>query len=379
MFSKHLLSGGRRVALVHDYLNQFGGAERVVCELASTFPGAPIYTSVYHRDLTWPEFDRAEVLTTWLQHLPLSRKRFKWLLPAYPFVFAGMRLSGYDLVISSSSSFAKGIQVDPGTTHICYCHTPTRFLWFYDDYVERERLSTGTRRLLAPLIEVLKTWDLVTCHRPDHYIANSTTVQRRIREIYHRESRVIFPPVNVHRFAVSALDQGFYLIVSRLVSYKRIDLAVEAFNRLGLPLVVIGDGPHRRALEASSGPNVRFLGYRSDREVDSYFQQCRGFIFPGTEDFGITPLEANACGKPVIAYAAGGALDTIVEGLNGTFFSAPTAEALAEAVLRAERTPWNPRAIRTHAEQFSPEVFRRHLLEFVAEVSEGRVLATAQP
>jgi len=357
-----------KIAIVHDYLNQFGGAERVVCELAKIYGDAPIYTSIYHPDMTWPELQHSEVRHSWLQNLPFSRKMFKILLPLYPLVFAGMKLSGYDVVISSSSSFAKGIAVDKGTIHICYCHSPTRFLWFFEEYMHRASYGSLIKGLLPPIVEILKNWDLIICHRPDYYIANSSTVQKRIRRIYHRESQIIHPPVDVHRFNVSYSDQGYYLIVSRLLAYKSIDLAVQAFNELGLPLVIVGDGPHRKSLEMMARNNIQFTGYLPDGEVSCYFERCRAFILPGEEDFGITLLEANACGKPVIAYRAGGALDTIFEGINGIFFDEKTAESLAAAIQTSIRTSWDPALIHAQAEKFSADAFRQKVFNFVGQV-----------
>ena len=361
-----------KVAIVHDYLNQAGGAERVVCELAALYREAPIYTSIYNPDTTWPELKDASIYTSWLQHLPFSHKYFKLLLPFYPSVFGGLKVAGYDVIISSSSSFAKGVQTDERTIHICYCHSPTRFLWFYDDYVRKERYAETLKRLPFPLIGLmvymLRNWDLVACHRPDYYIANSVAVQGRIRKIYHRDSCVIHPPVDVERFQVSMLDEGYYLIVSRLNAYKRIDLVIQAFNELSLPLVVVGDGPQRKVLEKMAGPNIHFKGRLPDQEVTRYFEGCRAFIFPGEEDFGITPLEANACGKPVIAYASGGALDSIREGLNGVFFHAQTVPALKEAVRSSREMDWDPKAIRVHAEGFGPKVFQQKIAEFVRQV-----------
>lgn len=357
-----------KIAIVHDYLNQFGGAERLVCELAKIDRDAPLYTSIYHPDMTWPELRHFDIRSSWLQSVPFSHKIFKILLPLYPFVFGGMKLSGYDVVISSSSAFAKGVTVDKETIHICYCHTPPHFLWFFEEYMHRDDYGHLAKRLLKPIVEVLKNWDLVICHRPDYFIANSSTVQKRIRKIYHRESRIIHPPVDVDRFNVSHRSQGYYLIVSRLLAYKRIDLAVQAFNKLGLPLVIVGSGPHRKSLEAIAQDNIQFTGYLPDKEVSRYFEHCQAFILPGEEDFGITLLEANACGKPVIAYRAGGALDTIVESLNGVFFYEKTAESLVSAIQTSVRTSWDPMLIRAHAEKFGPNAFRQKVLNFVHEV-----------
>jgi glycosyltransferase involved in cell wall biosynthesis len=361
-----------QLAIVHDYLNQFGGAERVVCELSALYREAPIYTSIYNPDLTWPELKDASIRTSWLQRLPFSHRYFKLLLPFYPSVFGGLKLSGYDVILSSSSSFAKGVQTDEGTIHICYCHSPTRFLWFYDDYVRKERYAETLKRLPFPvvglMVYMLRNWDLVACHRPDYYIANSVAVQGRIRKIYHRDSCVIHPPVDVERFRVSTFDEGYYLVVSRLIAYKRIDLVIQTFNELGLPLVVVGDGPQRRVLEKMAQSNIYFKGHLPDQEVNRYFEGCRAFIFPGEEDFGITPLEANACGKPVIAYASGGALDSVQEGLNGVFFHTQTVSALKEAILSSTKMEWDPKEIRVHAEGFSPEVFKQKIAQFVQQV-----------
>jgi glycosyltransferase involved in cell wall biosynthesis len=361
-----------KVAIVHDYLSQFGGAERVVCEMAKIFQDAPIYTSIYFSDLTWPDLQNHRVVTTWLQNVPGSRRHFKALLPLYPLVFNGLGLEEYDLVISSSSSFAKGINVRKGAIHICYCHTPTRFLWSFDDYLNRQGFSEVTRPLLRPMVHWLQRWDLGAARKPDYFVANSTVVQQRIRRTYGRDARVIHPPVNVERFKVSHHSDDFYLIVSRLLSYKRIDLAVEAFNRLGLPLVIVGDGPDRAYLQRIAGCNITFTGYLSDTQVLDYFYRCRAFIFPGEEDFGIAPLEANACGKPVVAYRAGGALDTVDHGKSGLFFDRQVPEALVHAVLASREIPWNPDTIRAHAETFCPDTFRQKMVEFVWEVTSRR-------
>ena len=365
-----------KVAIVHDYLNQFGGAERVVCELAKIFTDAPIYTSIYYPDHTWPDLKHSKVVTSWLQQLPIDRRYFKALLPLYPLTFAQMRIRGFDVVISSSSSFAKGISVDPDTIHICYCHTPTRFLWSVEDYLGRPRLGPLAQQLLQPMLKSLRQWDLEAARKPDYFIANSSIVKQRIARVYGREARVIHPSVNVHRFKVSSCSEDFYLIVSRLLSYKRIDVAVEAFNRLGLPLVIIGDGPDRAYLQRLADSHITFTGYLPDDQVKDYFGRCRAFIFPGEEDFGIAPLEANACGKPVIAYRAGGALDTVVEEQSGLFFDEPAAEALMASVLRSRQIQWDPQLIRRHSEVFCPENFKRSMVEFIREVSSSRRVHT---
>jgi glycosyltransferase involved in cell wall biosynthesis len=358
-----------KVAIVHDYLSQFGGAERVVSEMARIFRDAPIYTSIFHPEMTWPEFNHYRVFTSWLQNVPGSKRYFKLLLPLYPIVFEQMYFENYDVVISSASSFAKGINVSPDVIHICYCHAPTRFLWSFDDYLNRQGIGTWSRNFLRPVIDALQHWDLRAARKPDYFLANSSVVKQRIARIYGRDAQVIHPPVNVHRFEVAHKSENFYLIVSRLLSYKRIDIAIEAFNRLGLPLVIVGDGPDRGYLERLAKSNVTFTGYLNDTKVLDYFYRCRAFVFPGEEDFGIAPLEANACGKPVIAYRAGGTLDTVINGESGLFFDEQNAESLVNAVQDSQKVAWDPDGIRIHAESFCPENFQQKMVNFVGEVA----------
>ncbi|MDI3257918.1 MAG: glycosyltransferase [Kyrpidia sp.] len=357
-----------KVAIVHDYLVQMGGAERVVAALHRLYPEAPIFTTVLDRTRLLSELSDAQIYTSWAQRLPGIRRHFRAYLPVYPPATRTLDLRGYDVILSSSSAFAKGIRVPEGAVHICYCHTPMRFAWEYDAYVSRERLPGFARRALRPYIRYLQEWDVRTARSVDLFIANSTAVQERIRVRYGREAEVIFPPVETARFTPVERVENYYLVVSRLVSYKRIDLAVEAFNRLGLPLWIVGDGPDRERLRGLARPHVRFLGRVSDDEVADLMARCRGLVFPGEEDFGITPLEANAAGRPVIAYRGGGALDTVREGLNGLFFDQPDAEALAAAVRRAEDMSWDASAIRGHAKGFDRAVFEARIRQFVDEV-----------
>jgi len=358
------MSTSPRIAIVHDYLNQLGGAERVVAALHTIFPWAPIFTSIVDRQRLWPELRDADIRTSWMQRLPGLRKHFKKYLLLYPLVFERLDLRGFDVVISSSSAFARGTRRPPGGRHICYCHTPPRFLWDYPRYVEREEFGRATRTVLPAMVALLRVWDRRTAGRPDQYVANSTVVRDRIRRIYRREAIVVPPPVEVTRFR-TASPEGYYLIVSRLNPYKRIDLAVEAFDRLGLPLVVIGDGPARRSLEAMAGPTIRFLGHLPDSEVARYYAGCEAFVFPGEEDFGITVLEANASGRPVVAYRAGGVLDTVRDGVTGVLFDTPSAESLAEAVRRHRASRWESGVIRRHAESYGSDAFRERLMAVV--------------
>jgi glycosyltransferase involved in cell wall biosynthesis len=366
-----------KVAIVHDYLNQMGGAERVVVALHRLFPEAPIYTSIFDPGSTWPELRTADVRATWMQRLPGMPTHFKKYLLLYPGAIEGLRLEGYDLVLSSSSAYAKGARVGAGALHVCYCHNPMRFIWDYDRYVRGERVGPAARALLPLVRAYLRRWDLRTAGRPHAYIANSSAVAGRIRRYYGRSSEVIPPPVRLGPEPSGDGPADYYLVVSRLSGYKRLDLAVEAFNRLGLPLLVVGDGPARAALEREAGPGIRFLGRRPDHEVAELYASCRGLVVPGEEDFGITLVEANAAGRPVIAYAGGGALDIIVDGMTGVLAPAQTADAIAEGVRRAEATRWDARAIRRHAERFGEASFRDRLVAFLEGLI-GRPLSPAR-
>jgi glycosyltransferase involved in cell wall biosynthesis len=347
-----------KVAIVHDYLNQSGGAERVVGALHQMFPRAPIYTTILDRSSLWPELRDADIRTSWMQYLPGLKRHFKKYLPLFPVAIESLDLHDYDLVISSSSAFAKGAKVRQGARHICYCHSPMRFAWDYERYVEREGFGPAVRLALRPVIRALRRWDVRTADRPHVFVANSSIVGERIRRCYGRSSEVVFPPVEIGRFTTSSDLGDYYLVVSRLNPYKRIDLAVRAFTEAARPLVVVGDGPYRAALEAMAGPTIRFLGRVPDEHIAGYYARCRGLIFPGEEDLGITPLEANASGRPVVAYRAGGALDTVIDGKTGVYFKEQTVGSLHDAVSRCEAVTWFPDDLRRHAERFSVTAFR---------------------
>ncbi len=358
-----------KIAIVHDFLNQRGGAERVVAVFHEMFPEAPIFTSIVNREALWPELASAEIRPSWMQKLPALKRHFKKYLPLYPKAIESFNLREYDLIISSSSAFAKGAIKGQNALHICYCYTPMRFVWDYQDYVEKEDINTILRGILPLFLGGLKKWDLKTSGRPDHYIAISSTVKCRIKKIYGMDAEVIFPPVDVQKYKIGTQTGDFYLIVSRLNPYKRIDLAIEAFNRMGLPLKIIGSGPFLGALKNLARSNVSFVGRLEDREVADYYAACKALVFPGIEDFGIVPLEANAAGRPVIAFKGGGALDTIVEGVNGLFFQQGTVESLLEAVKSFENGKYDfrPLEIRAHASRFDKEIFKNKIETYVAE------------
>lgn len=356
-----------KLAIVCSWLNQYGGAERVLDVVHDMYPDAPVYTSIYAPRALPEHYRTWDIRPSFLNRLPLINRRHQFFLPLYPLGFESLDLRGYDLVLSVTSAFGHGVIVPAETAHVCYCLTPARFLWGYHAYIEREGVGRLARAVLPPFLKGLRQWDRLAAERVDEFIAISRTVQTRIRKYYRRDSQIIYPPVRTDYFATeaaalpSATPEDYFLIVSRLIPYKRIDLAVQAFNALGLPLRIIGDGRDREALQAMARPNVQFLGRLPDEQVRQQMARCRAFLFPGEEDFGITPLEAMAAGRPVIAYAAGGALDTIDEGRTGLYFREPTPDSLAEAVRRFEQQSFDPNVLQEHARRFDVAVFQREL------------------
>jgi glycosyltransferase involved in cell wall biosynthesis len=360
-----------RIALVTDYLNQSGGAERVVASLHRLFPTAPIFTTIADRRVVRSLLDGADIRTSWMQRLPGLTRHYRKYFMLYPHAIESLNLRDYDLVVSNSSAYAKSAITRPDACHVCYCHTPMRFAWNFAGYAAREEWHPVIRAILPPLVAHVRRWDLRTATRPTLIAANSAAVAIRVQRHYQRRAPVIHPPVEVERFRPSQSVGERYLVVSRLVAYKRIDLAVAAFTRMRKPLLVIGDGPARAALERQAGPTITFLGRRSDEEVAEYYATSRGLIFPGEEDFGITPLESNAAGRPVIAYQAGGALDTIVPEATGVFFPHQTVESLCQAVRTAETIAWDTSVLRAHAAQFREERFHHRFMTVVNAALQG--------
>lgn len=357
-----------KLAIVHDYLAQHGGAERVVQSLHEIWPEAPIYTSVYDQEQMGSEFAAMDVRPSWLQNWCRSSKIHKAALPFYPMAFEQFDLSEYDVVLSTSSGFAKGVITPPETLHICYCHTPLRLAWRYHEYLSGTGFNPVARMLATMVVNRMRIWDASSAMRVDHFVANSRNTANRIRKYYRRDAEVVFPPVDASRFALAEADaEGYYLVVSRLVGYKRVDLAVEAFTRLGIPLRVVGSGPDLKRLKRMAGDNVTFLGRLGDNEVARQLEGCRGFVFPGEEDFGIAPLEAMACGRPVIAYGRGGALETVIDGVTGVFFPEQRSESIIRAVQRAEKIQFHPLGLRRHALRFDIPVFHRRMRDLVEQ------------
>lgn len=351
-----------RVALVHDYLNQRGGAERVFAHIAQAYPQAPVYTALYDPRLTGDLVAPSRVRASYLSRLPGANRWFRYLAPLYPRAFESFDLSGFDTIVSSTTAWAKGVIAPPGAVHVCYINTVSRFAFAYDEYVGK----LGALSLARPIVARLVEWDKRAAQRPTRFIANSRNVADRIAKYYGREADVLHCPVDVDRFTVGAGGGEHFFIASRLLPYKRIDLAIQAANLARVPLLVAGTGPAEEALrELARGTTTTMLGYVPDARVNELLGTARAAILPGEEDFGLVPLEAAACGRPTIAYRGGGALETIVEGRTGEFFGGATPESLA-AVLRAfDGSRYDPQQLRAHAETFAPDRFIARLRDIV--------------
>jgi len=358
-----------KVALVHDYLVRLGGAERVLFSLGKIFPNAPIYTLLYDEHKLGKYFNNTRINTSFLQRFPyIFRKRYRALLPFIPTAVETVDLSNFDLVISSCSAFCKGLILRAHTTHICYCHRPTGFLWD-DTFTYRTRFNT-IRKIS---FHFLRLWDLSAADRVDYFIANSNFTLQRIKKFYRKDAKVIYPPVQLGTFypQKNHLQKGYFLIVSQLAYYKRIDVAVEAFNKLRFPLIIIGEGRERRNLQRIANRNIKFLGFLEDEKIKEYCKNCIAFIFPGQDDFGIAPVEAMSFGKPVLAFRGGGALETILEGETGEFFDDLHPASLADGVRRILKNlkNYNPFIIRKRAEEFSEEKFILNFKRFLSSIN----------
>lgn len=355
-----------KIAIAHDWLTNMGGAEKVIINFTELYPEAPVYTTVYNGDNLDPSLQNINVKTTFLQKIKGANKKHQSLLPLMPMAWEQLDFNGYDVVLSSSSSCAKGLITSPDTMHVCYCHTPMRYAWeFYNEYMEREKIGFFKRKLIPIIMNYIRIWDVISANRVDYFVANSENVAKRIRKHYRRDAVVIHPPVRASYFNISDIDEDYFVMVSRLVPYKRVDLAVEAFNELELPLVVIGGGPQEEYLKSIAKDNIKILGRQSDEVIKEHYAKCRAFIFPGEEDFGITPLEAQASGRPVIAFGKGGALETVVEGKTGVFFANQTKEDLKQAVEKFQTMIFDKQEIREHALKFDEEVFKKKIEDFV--------------
>lgn len=355
--------GTLKLAITTDWLTSFGGAERVLAELNSLYPNAPMYTSVHDPRGLPPEYRSWPVRTTFLQRLPVPSAYSRGLLPLMPSAFAALDLSEFDVVLSQSSAFSKNVRLRPGARNVCYCLTPPRYLWdLHDQYVR----GSIARAFAAPLLAWLRRQDLEAASRVHRFIAISNTVAARIKATYGRDSEVVYPPVDTGRFAIGDPRPGGYLlVVSRLIRYKRIDLAIQACNATGRRLVVVGTGPLEAELRAMSGPTVEFRGSLPDAEITRLLAGCDAFLFPGLEDFGIAPVEAQAAGRPVIAFNDGGATETVRSGVTGVFFAEQTRDSLVAAIESFDPAAYDPQACRENAQRFDSSVFRSQIVRFL--------------
>lgn len=358
-----------KIALVHDWLNQIGGAEDVLDALARHYPASPIYTSIYAPQTMPERYRRWDIQTLWTDKLPAIQRRHQIYLPLYPLAWHNLQLSEYDVILSNKSGFCHGFHFDTRALHICYCLTPTRYVWQLDDYLAGEDLTPLATGLLKPLVALLRRWDYAAAQRVSHFVAISSAIKERIRRYYNRDAEVIFPPVDTRRFQPVPLDtvEDYYLIVSRLVPYKRIDLAVQAAADLGFPLKIAGSGRDLERLRGLAGESVEFLGYVADDALPQLMAKCKALLFPGLEDFGIAPVQAQAAGRPIIAYKGGGALDTVVPAGTGEFFEKATVDSLKSVWRRFDAGAYDPETIRRHAQRFDTAVFRQRISAFVEQ------------
>ena len=370
-----------KVALVHDWLTGMRGGEKVLEVFCELFPDAHLYTLLHNRGSLSNTIEGMDIRTSFIQKLPLIKKKYRYILPIFPTAIERFDLRGYDLVLSSSHCVAKGVITGADTLHICYCFTPMRYIWdLYSLYFGKTRAGVITRIATSLVLNYLRKWDLESSKRVDKFVAISRYIAERIKKNYGRDSDLIYPPVDCSYFEPGLANDGFYLMVSPLAPNKRVDLAVEAFNTIGLPLIVIGSGQEEKKLEKLAGKNIELMGWQPDEIVREYYANCKALIFPGVEDFGIVPLEAQACGKPVIAYGKGGALETIVpldeniknekeqsSSATGMFFYEQTAESLANAVARFEdvQGQFNWQAIRKNAESFDRVIFKEKIRDYI--------------
>lgn len=358
-----------KVALAHDFLVKLGGAERVLKVFADLFPEAPIFTLFYDEKAVGSTFPRERIRGLPLQKMyTLSGRRQRFMLPLMDFGVERLDMAGYDLILSSNTALIHGIVPTMHQKHICYCHSPARYIWdYYHPYKREARLDGLTGTIITRYLHSLRMWDRAAAGRVDTWIANSKNVQKRIRKYFRSPSQLLYPPIDVKRFSVHRNHENYFLIVSTLTTFKRLDIAIELFNRIGRKLVIIGDGPERERLEQISEKNIEFLGFQSDAMVKEYMEHCRAFLFLSDDDFGIAPVEAMSCGKPVIAFARGGALETVFPGVTGELFKDQNPESLEAGLVRffLHEKNYDASMIRSHAEQFDQQVFIEKIQEIV--------------
>lgn len=363
----HTINKNLRVALIHEELTQLGGAERVLDALLEIFPKAPIYTIVWDKERTQHRYDKFDIRPSFIQKLPFGVKKYKWYLGLMPLAIEYFNLKDFDIIISDASALIKGVKTKPEQLYICYCHTPTRYLWGETkEYLKTAPIPKFIRPFMPLVIWFLRRWDLKASHRPNFFLANSKNIANKIHKYYDREATVIYPPVEVDKFNISRSLSDYFLLVTRLEPYKKVDLVIMAFNKLPrLKLVIAGDGTQMEALQRIAGPNISFVGYMTGRPLVNLYIHARAFIFPQEEDFGITAVEAQAAGRPVIAFKKGGALESVVEGKTGEFFFPQTVAALIKVLKKFRSGKFNPTTIRAHAKNFDKEVFKEKIKEYI--------------
>ncbi len=374
-----------RVALVHDYLNQYGGAERVLEALTEIFPEASIHTLFYDEKLTHSRFLGKTIFTSFLQKMPAIKNHHHFFMPLMPYAAKTLDLSDYDLVFSDSASYGKGIKIGQNTIHICYCHTPLRYAWEAKEYLKEYPISAAIKFFLPPLLVYLRNWDKKAASRIDYFIANSGFIAGRIRRYYEREAEVIYPPYDENRFFFSRISadplrsresevsqnadkRGYYLAIGRFMHYKKFDLVIRTFNKMAKNLLIVGGGPEEARLKKLAGPTIEFRNFTvNSEELRNYYTNAKACIFPQLEDFGLTAVEAMACGTPVIAYGAGGVKESVKEGLSGIFFERQDENCLKEAVEKFEKMEFNREEIALYAKKFGKERFKKEIADFVSE------------
>lgn len=363
-----------KVALAHDFLNQLGGAERVLKVFEEIFPKSPIYTLFYNEEFVKKYFDENKIISSFLQNKKFLISHHKYLLPFLPLATESLNFEDCDVVLSSTTAWMKGIILKPNVCHICYCHSPTRFLWdWHLQYLEEQKVGKIKKIILKPILNYLRLWDYAAAQRVDFFITNSHNTRKRIEKYYHRGAEVIYPPVDVKKFKVLNKHDDYFLIVSRLSPYKNIELAIKTFNELGLPLIVIGKGSQKEYLKSIARKNIIFAEADDDKTLIDFYARARAFVFPTfDEDFGLTPVEAMAAGRPVIAAGRGGTRESVIEGVCGEFFNENTEESLKAAIERFIKNEKNysPLKIRKQAEKFDVSIFKKQIENFVKKAYE---------
>jgi glycosyltransferase involved in cell wall biosynthesis len=362
-----------KIALVHDWLTGMRGGEKVLEILCELYPQADLFTLLHNSGSVSPTIESRQIFTSYINRLPFKKKNYRSYLPLFPSAIEKFNLKGYDLIISSSHCVAKGIRTPPDSLHIAYLHTPMRYVWdMYDDYFGEENTGWFLRKIIPLIANYLRMWDVTSSIRCDWFLANSVHVAKRIKKYYGRSATVIYPPVDTSIFSSIKNVGTYYLVVSALVPYKRVDLAVRVFNQIKKPLVIVGEGPEKNKLKKLSGSTISFVDWQPPHKLKEYYGNCKALIFPGEEDFGIVPVEAMACGKPIIAFGKGGALETVLgiqENLDsqstGIFFHQQTEEALINAIQHSETIAWNTDFIERHAEKFNTDNFKQKIKQFV--------------